>query len=67
MKENKVITILDKKLFGPACYTLKNNGIILSTSLVVVFLRKVKDYIAPIIVVYENVCSGVGGLPLCFD
>ena len=40
---------------------------ILSTSLVVVFLRKVKDYIAPIIVVYENICSGVGSQPLYFD
>ena len=52
MKVNNVITNLDKKQFGKLYfYTLKNVIFILSTSLVVLFLRKVKSYIALIMVV----------------
>ena len=52
MKVNNVITNLEKKQFGNLRFhTLKNVIFILSTSLVVVFLRKVKSYIALIPVI----------------
>ncbi len=52
MEVNNVITNLEKKLFlNLHFHTLKNAIFILSTSLVVVFLRKVISYIALIMVV----------------
>ncbi len=51
MKVSNVITILDEKQFAKFVFcAFKNNKFILSTSLVLLFLRNVKSYIALIMV-----------------